>query len=97
MSAHPMLAREQVRHMWEIRLILIAHEDVTPHLEVLDATSEATGPRPVVRVANAPVGLRPHARSALAGRGGDRPAGRLAVSGRSSRGPYGNGVTRKVA
>ena len=39
----------------------------------------------------------PHTRTVGSGRGGDRPASRLAVSGRSSRGPVGNGVTRKVA
>ena len=29
--------------MWEIRLLLIAHEDMIPHLEVLDSATAATG------------------------------------------------------
>ncbi len=33
----------------------------------------------------------PHTRTVGSGRGGDRPASQLAVSGRSSRGPFGNG------
>ena len=45
-------------------------------------------PRPVARAVNALVGLPPRTRSALDG--GDRPASRLAVSGRSSRGGAGS-------
>jgi hypothetical protein len=33
----------EARAMWEIRLIVLAHEDVIPHLEVLDSANEATG------------------------------------------------------
>ena len=33
----------ETKSMWEIRLLLIAHEDILPHLEVLDAATEATG------------------------------------------------------
>ena len=33
----------ECKAMWEIRLLLIAHEEVMPHLEVLDSASEPTG------------------------------------------------------
>ena len=33
----------QLKQMWEIRLLLIAHDDVRDHIEVLDTATEATG------------------------------------------------------
>ena len=33
----------EVKSMWEIRLLLIAHDEILPHIEVLDTATEATG------------------------------------------------------